>query len=212
MVNDLPTVRDFDFPGKDPGEQVQFYFRRHWIKLLKHIGKYLLISIALLGGMFSITVLLTLERTPLYHTFLITVVLIFAGINLLLVVKLYRNLLWVTIVTDKRIHWIHKSLLLRNQHQTIDLWLLEDISMKQRGFLQNLLGYGSLIIVLQSKDVGMTLWYVPAVTAQYRHIMLLREKARQWAPQPSLYNGSANSQGAPHPTDIYSDDNGNHSV
>lgn len=54
--------------------------------------------------------------------------------------------------------------------------MLQDINKCQHGIIQNLFGFGSLI--LEAQDTTLRLHFVPNVNKKYVHLMHLRERAR----------------------------------
>lgn len=176
-----PPQADFDFPGKDRAERVQFYFRHHWVKIVWPLTRLIFWTVVFLLGSVLVENMVPAESVLLRRALLLILLGFFLLSNFLILLQTYKHLLWVTIVTDKKIHRIRKSLLLINEHQSIDLWTLEDISMDQRGIMQNIFGYGSLHMIMQAKDVGMTIRYTPGIVEKHRRIMILREKARSQA-------------------------------
>ncbi len=70
-----------------------------------------------------------------------------------------------------------KTLLIFDDHQSIDLWMLQDILKCQHGVIQNVFGFGSLI--LEAQETVLRIHFVPWVTNKYKRLMSLREQARQ---------------------------------
>lgn len=90
--------------------------------------------------------------------------------------RFYRYFLHVAVVTDKRVHRIRKSLLTYDEHESIDLWSLQDVRKLQRGPMQNTFGFGT--IQLESADMQMRLHFVPRINERYADILRLLEIAR----------------------------------
>jgi len=84
--------------------------------------------------------------------------------------------MYIIVVTDRKIHRIKKTLLAVNDHQTIDLWVLQDIFKSQHGLVQNLFGFGTLI--MEAQETQLRLHFIPGVQDKYLAIMKLREQAR----------------------------------
>ena len=103
-----------------------------------------------------------------------TLLFLFAHFEFL--IRYYRYFLYVIVITDKKIHRIKKTLLILDDHQSVDLWMLQDIAKHQLGILQNLLGYGT--IICEAQETVLRLHYIPHVVARYRDILHLREQAR----------------------------------
>jgi hypothetical protein len=91
--------------------------------------------------------------------------------------RFYRYFLSLTIVTDRKVHRIRKTLLTMNIHESVDLWLLQDITKSQRGIIQNLFGFGSLILEGQNQPL-LRIHFTPHITLNHTKLMHLRERAR----------------------------------
>ncbi len=166
----------FSFQAKDQGETYQFYYHQHWIRLFWPIFRLIIWNVLIMGTgiiMFASGMFIeTLTR----HTILIilTTFLLLAHSEFL--IRFYHYLLYVIVVTDKRIHRIKKKLLTMDDHESTDLWVLQDINKKQHGIIQNILGYGSLI--LQAQDTEVRIHFTPRISARYEALTRLREQAR----------------------------------
>lgn len=169
-----------DFQGKDPGETFQFYFRQHWIRLLPSFCR-------MLGGMLltfglGYVLFITVGITDPFARRLILLILLttFILTQLEFLLRFYRYFLYVIIVTDKRVHRIKKTLITTDEHETMDLWMLQDIDKRQRGIIQNLFGFGSL--TLDAQDSELRIHFTPRIAEKYRVIASLRERARWQMP------------------------------
>ena len=86
--------------------------------------------------------------------------------------RFYRYFLNVVIVTDKKIHRIKKTLLTIDDHQSIDLRMLQDIHKSQHGPVQNLLGFGSL--TLEAQESVLKIHFTPRISKTYEALMHLK--------------------------------------
>lgn len=178
MVETAKQHRQIDFPGKDQGEEFQFYFRQHWIRLWRPFYKLIgwttvLIIAAYLTG-------ITFEGTnaaPMRHAVAVMLCVFFVFGQLAFLAAFYKYFLYVIIVTDKKVHRIKKTLLTVDDHQSIDLWTLEDITKNQHGIVQNVLGFGTLLLVMQTQD-ALKIHFTPFISIKHEMIMKLREQAR----------------------------------
>jgi len=91
-------------------------------------------------------------------------------------VRFYRYFLYIIVVTDNKVHRIKKTLLTIDDHQSVDIWMLQDIYKCQHGIIQNMLHYGSLI--LEAQDTVLRIHFVPQVAKRYEQLIRLRELAR----------------------------------
>ncbi|MDO8649469.1 MAG: hypothetical protein Q7R81_06855 [Candidatus Peregrinibacteria bacterium] len=174
-MNNQTPVQGISFQGKDPQETFQFYFRQHWIRMLRPFCVMVTESVLL----FAIAVVLFTassgESRVGGRLALSLIIFFFLLIQLGFLMRFYRYFLYVIVVTDRKIHRIKKTLLTVDDHESIDLWLLQDISKRQHGIIQNVLGFGTLI--LESQDSLMRIHFTPHASKKYQQIMHLREQA-----------------------------------
>lgn len=173
-LND-PRWRDLPFPGKHEGEHFQFFFRQHSIRLLRPLAQCV-------GSMLGLTALgyvLIVSAAPdatTRHLALAILLFMFVLTNIVFLGALYRYCMYVIVVTDRKIHRIKKTLLAVNDHQTIDLWVLQDIFKSQHGLVQNMFGFGTLI--MEAQETQLRFHFIPDIQNKYEAIMSLREQAR----------------------------------
>lgn len=178
MVNAENHHGQIDFPGKDQGEEFQFYFRQHWIRLWWPLQRLVLATAAIVGA-----IILThgtfegADSATMRHTIALILCTIFLFSQLTFLAAFYKYFLYVIIVTDKKVHRIKKTLLTVDDHQSIDLWTLEDITKNQHGVFQNMLGFGTLVLVMQTQD-ALRIHFTPFISTKHEIIMRLREQAR----------------------------------
>ena len=91
-------------------------------------------------------------------------------------IRFYRYLLYVVVVTDKKIHRIKKTLITTDDHISVDIWMSQDIHKCQNGIIQNILRFGTIILEVQ--ETVMRIHFVPRIVKKYEQIMHLREQAR----------------------------------
>ncbi|UPA22586.1 hypothetical protein K8942_06090 [Candidatus Peribacteria bacterium] len=184
MVDTPFERRQIDFPGKDQGEEFQFYFRQHWIRLWKPFRRLILWTAVIVGALFVANATFgDADSTTMRRTITLILCTFFLFGQLAFLVSFYKYFLYVIIVTDKKVHRIKKTLVTVDDHQSIDLWTLEDITKNQHGIVQNLLGFGTLVLVMQTQD-ALRIHFTPFISLKHEMIMRLRENARQrLAPQ-----------------------------
>ncbi len=166
-----------DFPGKDPGEIFQSSFRQHWIRMVWPFSNACLLTLLIMTIGFLTFFVIGVPQSSPRHLMLVSLLLFFLMIQFEMLIRFYRYFLYVVVVTDRRIHRIKKTLLTMDEHECVDLWALQEIDKHQRGAIQNVLGFGSLI--LEAQDTHMTLHFVSQIEKRYNEIMKLREMARK---------------------------------
>lgn len=170
MVTD-PSA-SVDFPGREQSEVVQFYFRQHWIRLVPELFKMIAWSVAIAFG-YALTAQIDAEgQTTTRHVMaaLLSIVLLYAHFNFLN--AFYRHFLYVFIISDRKAHRIKKSLFLIDEHQSIDMQALQDINKSQRGVMQNMFRFGTLI--LEAQESVLRIHFVPDIQEKYNAILRLR--------------------------------------
>jgi hypothetical protein len=188
MVNESIDRRAIDFPGKDPAEEFQFFFHQHWIRLWWPLRTLLLWMLACIVGLaVTANAFDTSDAVLMRHVLLTAFVVLFCVAQIIFLTRFYKYFLYVIIVTDKKIHRIKKTMLTVDDHQSIDLWNLEDITKNQHGIIQNALGFGTLQLMMQNQDVGLKIHFTPFINKKHELIMQLREHARgRMTPQRQL--------------------------
>ena len=177
MVNISAPEGRHTFQGQDEHEVLHFYFRQHWIRLLKpFLWMILWIFLVILAG-YTAFVRVGVNDPFTRHGILMGLFLVFAFVQWRFLVRFYAYALYVIIVTDKKVHRIKKTLLTHNDHQTIDIWTLQAIHQSQLGVVQYLFNYGT--IVLESQDTVLKLHFIPRVDRIYEKLLHIRELARE---------------------------------
>lgn len=177
MVTVTPEVGGVDFQGKDPQEAFQFYFRQHWLRLLWPTTKTFVWNLLILVIGYEMFMVVGVPNATARHVMAAILAFFFCLSQLEFITRFYRYFLNITIVTDKKVHRIKKTLVTMDQHESVDLWILENISKKQQGVIQNLLGFGSIILESQDQPL-LRIHFTPRIGDIYRHLMHLRERAR----------------------------------
>ena len=165
------------FQGMHENEVFAFHYYRHWVKFVWPLTKVLFWNgfILLLLFVLSYSVSDIPVAVSIVIFWLMSIFMLFANVHFL--TDLYRRFLYVIVVTDKKVHRIRKTLLTMNDHRSIDIWSLQDVRKEQHGSIQNVLGYGD--IVLEAQETKLRLHYVPSVDVVHRKLLHLREVARQ---------------------------------
>jgi hypothetical protein len=173
-LND-PRWLDLPFPGKHEGEHFQFFFRQHPIRLLRPLFQ----CIGSMLGLAALAYVLIVSAAPdesTRHLAIAIILVMFILTNVVFLGALYRYCMYIIVVTDRKIHRIKKTLLAVDDHQTIDLWVLQDIFKSQHGLVQNVFGFGTLI--MEAQETQLRLHFIPGIQDKYLAIMKLREQAR----------------------------------
>lgn len=171
---------DITFQGKDPEEKFMFFFRQHWIRLLRPLVRMLLEAAGIILAFYLTLGPMRPDDPTLLHAIVLLLCVLFWGTQLEFLVRFYRHFLYVAVVTNRKIHRIKKTFLTVDDHETIDLQALQDIRKAQHGPIQNMFGFGSLI--LEAQNTKLKLHFVPRIGRTYNQLMTLRERVRETHP------------------------------
>lgn len=167
---------DVMFQGKHTDEVYQFHFHQHWIRMIWPIVKLLLWNTILFSLGWLVFGVMGVEDDTTRRGLLLILSLFFVLVHFEFITRLYRYYLYVVVVTDKKIHRIKKSLIFIDEHQSVDLWMLQDVFQQQHGLIQNIMAYGT--IILEAQETVLRMHFVPSVRNNAHRIMHLREAAR----------------------------------
>ncbi len=160
------------FPGQDRDEVVQFYFRQHWARLLRPCLRMLLWT-ALVAAAFVVVLQISPTGQEGVRHILLLILCGFVFVSQFdFLTAFYRHFLLIIVVTNRKIHRIKKTLLIVNDHQSIDVASLQDVRKSQRGIVQNVLGFGTL--TLEAQESVLRLHFVPTIAGTYHAILNLR--------------------------------------
>lgn len=170
MVN--ASTATIEFPGREQSEAVQFYFRQHWVRLIRPFFRMILWLI-LLGIGFSVMAQINLPgQDTTRHTMLLLLSFFFLYSQFDFLTEFYRHFLYVLVVTDKKIHRIKKTLLMTDDHQSVNVTALQDVFKSQHGPVQNFLKFGTL--TLEAQESVLRIHFVPDIQRKYNAILHLR--------------------------------------
>jgi len=176
IARECSLLSDLDFQGKHAGETFQFQFHQHWIRMVWPVVKLLIWNALIFGIGYSIFYMTFIEDALTRRIALSMLTLFFVLAHFEFLVRFYRYLLYVVVITDKKVHRIKKTLITLDDHLSVDLWMMQDIEKCQKGIIQNILQFGTIILEVQ--DTVMRLHFVPRIGQKYEKIMYLREHAR----------------------------------
>ncbi len=164
------------FQGQDVHETFRLYFRQHWIRMLWPTVRSLLLT-ALLGGIAAVAFLVTgIDSSGMRLITALFLAVCLLAVQLWFLARFYRYFLHVVVITDRRAHRIKKTLLAYDEHESVDLWTLQEIRKLQRGPVQNTLGFGTLHLI--SADMQLRLHFVPHVSRRATDLLGFVEEGR----------------------------------
>lgn len=188
-MTERSSSHGFSFQAKDSSEVFQFYFHQHWIRLVWPLFRLVLWNLLITGTGIVILTSRMFEEPLSRQTILTILTIFFVLAHVEFLMRLYKYLLYVIVVTDKRIHRIKKTLITLDDHESTDLWVLQDINKRQHGVVQNIFGYGTLI--LQAQETEVRIHFTPEINKRYEALAHLREQARTHPARPALSQDEA---------------------
>ncbi len=154
------------------GEQFRFYYRQHWMRLAR-MGQ------AFLAGMIVYGVALwlasSMEDDDTRRLLVALSSAAFLLLQLGILARIYRYFLYVIVVTDAKVYRIKKTLIAVDDRQTIDLWSLSDVTVKQHGLVQNIFGFGTLTL---HGNEELKIHFTPKIREKLHELSILRSQAR----------------------------------
>lgn len=170
--------RDRFFKGQQFNEELRCFFRKHWITILHIFGIAILLIIVeafvLLGfSQFSAVI----KESLLFSMIYVAIVIGFTIYVHKIFLKLFAHFMDIYIFTNSRIVDHRKTVILHDSEEMLDIMKIQDIQMFQNGLLQNLLGYGEIVVTLSSSKASRKISYVPNVNFHYRCLTRIKREA-----------------------------------
>ena len=195
MVDNCASSADICFQGKDSNEEFSFCFHQHWIRMLWPLIKLIVQTTLIVSAGYITIVMIGISDAPLRRLLLLMLSTLFLLFHIEFLARFYKYFLYVIVVTDKKVHRIKKTLVAINDHQSIDLWMLQDINKCQHGIIQNIFQFGTLI--LEAQDTILRIHFVPKISHKYEMLTKLRERARSAVSHSARASGNRYMTAAP---------------
>lgn len=162
-----------NFKGQFEDEVVLCFFRKHWIILPSRI-------ITIAAGGFLIVLGLRYFVFLTSQNVFVTYLVLFAYVMATYLIHrqflaIFRYFLHTVMITNYRIVAIDKSVFLRDSKDSVDLASVQDIQQHQNGFFENLLDYGTLVIMLSGTHASVNIDLVPRPGYQFKKINTVRQ-------------------------------------
>lgn len=182
MENKTPTVRK-NFKGQLDEEQVLFFFRRHWLKIMPNLMNLFIIflflttAIIFTGPLFKNTAVNVEVLAWIYFA----VLLFFLILTHHQFLKIFHYHLDTVILTNVRLVILDKSVYLRDSRDSVDILKIQDVNKKQNGIFPRLFDYGTLVITLAGSDTMITIELVPTPDHYFKRINKIKQEIFQGA-------------------------------
>lgn len=166
------------FKGQLDSEEVQCFYRKHWIVLSKDfIGFFAFLTVA------SITVFHFNKLHDFFAqdlAFMTLLAFALVGVFTIYIHKFFlriiRYFLDIVIITNYRIVALDKSLYLRDSKDAIDLPKIQDVQKEQDGLFKKIFKFGELTLTLSSTATTKTLKFTPNPDYHFRKINRLKRE------------------------------------
>jgi hypothetical protein len=161
-----------------PGEKMLYVVRRHWFALVQ-IG-FMSILVAFLPLL--VYVMISSGAPEMLESFSGPVSL-FIGIFYLFVLS-FSTVAWmnyyfdIVIVTNRRLAEVEQVTLFNRSLQEVDLRRIEDITVRVKGFLPTLLGYGTVEIQTAGTERNFLFVQIPQPYLVAKNIAILQNQAK----------------------------------
>lgn len=173
MVIMYAPSADIDFQGREQDEVFQFYFRQHWIRLLKPFLRTLGLTTVLVLLGYLLLVPFAIDERAYRHAPILVLSFLILVVQWEFLLRLYAYFLYVIVVTDRKVHRIKKTLFSFDDHQSLDMASLQDVHKWQHGPIQNLLGFGTL--VLEAQNTTLRIHFTPRAAEMYNRLLHLKD-------------------------------------
>lgn len=172
-----PDNKDKIFKGQQTNERFLYFFRQHWIDLLKEMiffGVFIFVVVILMFQMDTIKEILqgNREMKLLFFTvFLFGTVYMHRFFN-----KMLNYFVKIGIITDSRVIDHHKTLFFTDNQDSIDMAQIQNIEKVQEGVLPSLFKYGDIKVFLNASDTIKTFHNVPNAKFHFRALNRAKEE------------------------------------
>lgn len=161
--------KDKYFKGQQSNEELVCFFRKHFTHLFPNFGFFFLIIGIELAFAFWITKLADfISSDIIYGILYVFAVATFTVYMHKYFLRLFSHFMHVCIFTNLRVIEHDKSLILHDDHETLDVAKIQDIQKFQDGLIRNFLGYGDLLVTLSSSKATKFFKHVPNINFHYR--------------------------------------------
>jgi len=164
---------DTKFSGMHSDEKVVFFFRHHFINTLLKLLRFILVWVPVLLVFFTFFIVglrESTERKILLVLFSVGIFFIVHGGFLIIL----DGFLDAVIITNKRVIHLKKSIFLNELSDETKFENIQNITAEKKGFMRNLLKYGSITFYLYNKQNRIDFIHRPV--RQFNRIARIREE------------------------------------
>ena len=96
------------------------------------------------------------------------------------------------VVTNNRIIWVEQISFLNRTISEANLWQVQEVNSKTKGFFANILNFWTLSIQTAWNKTTLIMWFVPDVLQQARKILNIVDDYRDNTPIPTTHDTNNN--------------------
>ncbi len=174
-----PNNKDKIFKGQQTDEQFLYFFRHHWIDLLREMVFFVIFVSAIAYLMLKMNTIQDVLQGSREIKLLFFTVYLFGTVYMhRFFIKMLNYFINVGVITDSRVIDHHKTLFFTDNQDSIDMAQIQNIEKVQEGVFPSLLQYGDIKIFLTASDTIKTFHKVPNAKFHFRALNRAKE-ARQ---------------------------------
>lgn len=160
------------FKGQLQDEEVLAFCRKHWVCILPHLVTIVFIwpVIFLYTFIFGAKGILDLLGQTGYRIFSIALLILLTFVLHRVFLRLFNYYLNIFIITNLRLVDLKKTVFFKDNRNAIDIKEIQDCTMNRSGFLQTILNYGEINILLSAVNEPITMQYMPNPDYHFRKI------------------------------------------
>lgn len=166
-----------NFKGQLENEEVFFFFRRHWMKIIP--GIYLIgfsLLLFFLALVFSESIFKSVNFS--IHTIKWIFLLIFTVLMVVIhyeFMEIFHYHLHTVVLTNMRLVIVDKSIFFKDSRESIDLLKIQEVNKKQNGIFPTVLNYGTFIITLSGSEKPVKIESVPTPDYYFKQINKIKQ-------------------------------------
>jgi hypothetical protein len=164
-----------NFKGQFEDELVLCFFRKHWIAILPRVLALVALMFVLILGIRYFMVLAAQEA--FINGLIIAAHILVTYLIHRQFLAIFQYFLHCVLITNYRIVDVDKSVFFRDSKDSVDLARVQDIRKIQNGVFENVLHFGTLVIILSGTHATVTIDLVPRPDYQFKKINKVKQLA-----------------------------------
>ncbi len=171
-----PNNKDKIFKGQQTNEQFLYFFRHHWIDLLREMVFFSVFVAAIVFLMLKMNTIKDVLQGSREIKLLFFTVYLFGTVYMhRFFIKMLNYFINVGVITNSRVIDHNKTLFFTDNQDSIDMAQIQNIEKIQEGVFPSLLQYGDIKIFLTASDTIKTFHKVPNAKFHFRALNRAKE-------------------------------------